>query len=216
MYLTKPILSARRICRPSSPEAVGQSVILRYLFAFTFAAAASTTADLKVRTTTDAADLKVRTATDAADLKVRTTIDAADLKVRTTTDAADLKVRTTIDAADLKVRTTTDAADLKVRTATDAADLKVRTTTDAADLKVRTATDVVQAFRPAGVELASLDRNADPCADFYQFACGGWVAKNPLPADRRTFGRFTELQERNFVVLRRILETSGDDPSPGG
>jgi len=69
---------------------------------------------------------------------------------------------------------------------------------------------------PSGIEIDALDRKIDPCTDFYQFACGGWVAKNPLPADRRSYGRFTELQERNFVVLRRILETSGDDPSPGG
>jgi putative endopeptidase len=62
----------------------------------------------------------------------------------------------------------------------------------------------------SGIEIDALDRKIDPCTDFYQFACGGWVAKNPLPPDRRSYGRFTELQERNFVVLRRILETSGD------
>ena len=61
-----------------------------------------------------------------------------------------------------------------------------------------------------GVEVDALDRKADPCADFYQFACGGWMAKNPVPADRRSYGRFTEVQEHNFAILRRILETRGD------
>src|SRR5262245_48012936 len=58
-----------------------------------------------------------------------------------------------------------------------------------------------------GVELDALDRKADPCADFYQFACGGWIARNPLPPDRSTYGRFAEVQDRNFTILRRILET---------
>ena len=57
-----------------------------------------------------------------------------------------------------------------------------------------------------GVEIDALDRKADPCVDFYQFACGGWVAKNPLPADRRSYGRFAEVQDRNFTILRSILE----------
>jgi putative endopeptidase len=59
----------------------------------------------------------------------------------------------------------------------------------------------------AGIEIDALDRKIDPCTDFYQFACGGWVAKHPVPPDRRSYGRFAELQERNFTVLRRILET---------
>jgi putative endopeptidase len=63
--------------------------------------------------------------------------------------------------------------------------------------------------RPGGVkavEIEALDRTSDPCVDFYQFACGGWIAKNPLPADRRSLGRFEEVQDRNTAVLRRILE----------
>jgi putative endopeptidase len=64
--------------------------------------------------------------------------------------------------------------------------------------------------KPAGgVELEAIDRKADACTDFYQFACGNWIAKNPVPADRRAFGRFTEVQDRNLAILRRILESQG-------
>jgi endothelin-converting enzyme/putative endopeptidase len=65
------------------------------------------------------------------------------------------------------------------------------------------------AAAPPGVEIDALDRKVDPCTDFYQFACGGWIGKNPVPADRRSYGRFAELLERNFTVLRRILESPG-------
>ena len=57
----------------------------------------------------------------------------------------------------------------------------------------------------AGFDIAALDRSASACTDFYQFACGGWMKANPVPADRARWGRFDELQDRNRDVLRDIL-----------
>ena len=97
------------------------------------------------------------------------------------------------------------------------ADLEGRTTSGmaTADLEGRTTSGVVQAFRPAtlpaGTEIDALDRKIDPCADFYQFACGGWIAKNPIPADRQSYSSTTQLQERNLTILRTILDTPAAD-----
>jgi putative endopeptidase len=57
-----------------------------------------------------------------------------------------------------------------------------------------------------GLEAASLDRNANACEDFYQFACGGWLAANPIPADKARWGRFSEVGENNEKALHEILE----------
>ena len=55
--------------------------------------------------------------------------------------------------------------------------------------------------------VAAVDPTTDPCVDFYQYACGGWIEATELPADKPRYGRgFGELTDRNDDVLKGIVE----------
>lgn len=57
----------------------------------------------------------------------------------------------------------------------------------------------------ASTLLQNMNSSVDPCEDFYQYACGGWVAINPIPDDKSGWSTFGQLAEENQLVLRRIL-----------
>ncbi|MFL5623063.1 MAG: M13 family metallopeptidase [Gemmatimonadaceae bacterium] len=61
---------------------------------------------------------------------------------------------------------------------------------------------------------ANLDRSVSACTDFYQFANGGWISRNPIPAAFSVWGSFAELQENNQGNLLTILRAAAASGNP--
>eukprot|EP00051_Salpingoeca_urceolata_P004939 m.69033 g.69033 ORF g.69033 m.69033 type:complete len:765 (+) comp13948_c0_seq3:113-2407(+) len=66
----------------------------------------------------------------------------------------------------------------------------------------------------AAYTIQSMDQTADPCEDFYQYSCGGWVDSNPIPDDKSRISVFGRLDDQNMATIRQVLE--GQPKSSGG
>jgi len=58
----------------------------------------------------------------------------------------------------------------------------------------------------SGIEIHDLDRDTDPCNDFYEFANGSWRAANPIPPGMQRWSRRTEAREANRQQLKSLLD----------
>jgi len=61
------------------------------------------------------------------------------------------------------------------------------------------------AANDTGINLANLDTTVSPHVDFYKYACGGWMKKNPLTGEYSRFGSFDKLSENNREQLKGLI-----------
>ena len=68
----------------------------------------------------------------------------------------------------------------------------------------------------SGINLNNLDQSVRPADDFYEYACGGWMKANPLPAAYSRYGSFDRLTEDNNKRINGILKELLENSYPQG
>lgn len=67
-----------------------------------------------------------------------------------------------------------------------------------------------------GIPVENLDTTTLAQNDFYQYACGGWMANNPIPSEYSRFGSFDKLGLSNLEQLNDLITTLGQTEYPQG
>ena len=68
----------------------------------------------------------------------------------------------------------------------------------------------------SGINMGDLDQSVRPADDFYEYACGGWMKANPLPAAYSRYGSFDRLGEDNNKRINGILKELQENSYPAG
>lgn len=74
--------------------------------------------------------------------------------------------------------------------------------------------DSEQCVDTASRILSALNKEIKPCDDFYEFACGGWIKKNPIPESSTSWDQLAKLRERLVKNLRELLEERDEEGIP--
>uniref|UniRef100_A0A7N8XP03 Neprilysin n=1 Tax=Mastacembelus armatus TaxID=205130 RepID=A0A7N8XP03_9TELE len=65
---------------------------------------------------------------------------------------------------------------------------------------------IVSSVHTASRLIESMDATIDPCEDFFQFACGGWLKKHVIPETSSVYTTFDILRDELEIILKGVLE----------
>jgi len=51
----------------------------------------------------------------------------------------------------------------------------------------------------------NMDESVDPCSNFYQYACGGWINEHPIPKGKEEISAIVELSENGDKLLKKLM-----------
>ena len=92
---------------------------------------------------------------------------------------------------------------------------KIIITLGCAAMVISGCTSGKEAGKPA-IDLANFDNTTAPGADFYQYACGGWMEANPLTPEYARYGIFDQLEKENQEKLKSLIEDLNSTPQAEG
>lgn len=75
-----------------------------------------------------------------------------------------------------------------------------------------TINNMTETGAPHGIAKENLDTSVAPGDNFYLYACGGWMKKNPLTAEYSRFGTFDQLRENARLQLQELITKLSENP----
>jgi putative endopeptidase len=70
--------------------------------------------------------------------------------------------------------------------------------------------------KTSGIDVSNLDTTANPSDNFFQYACGGWMAKNPMLAEHARYGSFDKLRDENTKQVNDLIRELAAQPNANG
>ena len=61
------------------------------------------------------------------------------------------------------------------------------------------------------IELGNMDTSINPADDFFRYCNNNWMKNNPIPEEYSTFGAFTEIDQRNEILIQEIIDEVSQD-----
>ena len=69
---------------------------------------------------------------------------------------------------------------------------------------------------PPAFDVSNMDKSVKPSDDFYTYANGGWLKKNPIPPEESRWGSFNMLIEKNNAALQVVAEKAAQEAAGSG